>query len=339
MENKLLEISWATILKVAIAFFAFYLIFLIKDILILSLFGLVISLLFEAPIRIFEKKLPRGLAVAFLYVLVFSVITFLIYLPASSIVEEVRRFVQLFPFYFEQLSPSFRSLGIEMFSDIDNFISAMERIVQLMTDNIFNVLFSIFGGITSTIFVVSMAIFLSLEGKIFETNLILFFSEGDKPYIKSLWRRCQKRIGFWFLRTILGCLFVGVASYLSFLVLGVNYPLSLAFLGGAFNFVPIIGPTLAAFLILITLALDSFSKAFFAFLIYIIIQQIENNIVGPLLVKKFTGLSPTLILMSLAIGANLYGLLGAILAVPLIALCVEFVKGILKNKDKTVPGV
>ncbi len=335
MQDNLLEISWSTILKVAIAFFAFYLIFLNKDILILSLFGLVISLLFEAPIRILEKKLPRGLAVAFLYVLIFSSITFLIYFPASNIVEEVRRFVQLFPFYFEQIAPPLRNLGIKMFNDIEDFINAMDGIVQLLTDNIFNVLFSIFGGITSTIFVVSMAIFLSLEGKIFETNLMLFFPEEDKTYVKSLWRRCQKRIGLWFLRTILGCLFVGITSYISFRILGANYPLSLAFLGGAFNFVPMIGSTLAGFLIFTTLALDSVPKAFFALLIYIIIQQIENNIVGPLLVKKFIGLSPTLILMSLAIGANLYGLLGAILTVPLIALCSEFAKGILKKKRKT----
>ncbi len=331
-EQHLLEISWGTILKLATAFFCFYLIFLIKDILILSLFGLVISILFEVPIRRLAKKVPRGLAVAFLYVLVFSILVFLIYLPASRIVSEIRNFIKLFPVYFEELSPPLRGLGLEAFKDIESFVDMLERLVQMMTSNILNVLFSIFGGIASTIFVVSVAIFLSLEGKTIEDNIILFFSQSDKKFVRALWRRCQKKVGLWFVKTIMGCLFVGLSSYLGFLVLGVNYPLSLAAMGGAFNFVPNLGAALASFLIFIILSLDSVSAALFALVIYIIVQQIENNIISPLLSKKLVGLSPTLVLIGLAAGGKLFGIIGAILTVPLLGIIVEFGRGLLQKK-------
>lgn len=315
-----------------VAFFAFYLVILLKEILILSLFGLVISILFEIPIRVLTRKIPRGLAVAFVYILTFTALSFLFYLPASSIVNEVKNFVKLFPVYFEQVSPPLKELGIEAFQDLERFVAALESSVQVLTSNILNVLFSIFGGIASTVYVLSIAIFLSLEGKSIEEALILFFSKKDQRAIRALWRNAQKRVGLWFLRTGLGCLFVGVVSYLSFLAIKIDYPLSLSIIGGAFNFVPIVGPILASVVIFIILAFESLPKAFFALIAYVVIQQIENNIVGPLLTKKLVGISPALVLISLAAGQELLGILGALLMVPLIAIMVEFIKGLLERR-------
>jgi len=334
VENRILEISWGTILKVVVAFFCFYLVYLIKDILILTVFGLVISILFEAPLRLVEKRIPRALAVILLYLFVFSSLCFLIYLPASRIVSEIGQFIKLFPLYFEQISPPLRELGLEAFNDIENFVNALEEVVRVMTTNILNVLFSIFGGIVSTIFVISIAIFLSLEGRSVEKGLGLLFSEEEKKFAHSLWRRCQRNVGFWFLRLALGCLFVGIISYIAFLVLRANYPLSLALMAGALNFIPIIGPVLASFVMFIVLALDSMPKAFLAVIIYTIVQQIENNILTPFLTKRFTGLSPTLVLISLAAGGQLFGILGAILTVPLVGIVVEFAKGLLERRKE-----
>jgi len=327
-----LELSWSAILKVTTVFFAAYLVYLIHNILVLSVFGLIISILFEAPIRLLEKKVPRTLAIAFLYIFIFSIISFLIYLPASRIVTEAKNFIKLFPLYFEQFSPALRGLGIEAFKSLDAFIQTLESIALTTTSNIFNVFFNIFGGITSTIYVISIAVFFSLEGKSIENALILFFSEKDKRFINNLWRKCEKKVGFWFLKTMLGCLFISIATFISLLVLRANYPFSLAIIGGAFNFVPVIGPVLASLLIFVVLAFDSLPKAIIGLLIYFIVQQIENNIVSPMLSKKLTGLSPTLVLISLAAGGKLFGILGAILTVPLIGIIVEFAKGILERR-------
>jgi len=332
MSKETLEISWGAILRIVVAFFAFYLVYLIKDILILSLFGLVISIIFEIPIRFLSRKIPRGLAVAFLYLFVFAGISFLVYLPAQNIVAEIKNFINLFPVYFEQVSPSLRQIGFQAFEDMEKFVSALDEIVNVMTTNILNVLFSIFGGIASTAFVMSISIFFSVEGKNIEEALILFFSKKDHRIVKSLWRNGQKKVGFWFLKTILGSFFVGLISYASFLILKVNYPLSLALVGGALNFVPMVGPFIASFFMLLVLAMDSLPKALFAILAYTIIQQIENNIVGPLLTKKLTGISPVLVLISLAAGAQLFGLLGALLMVPVVGLITEFTKGLLEKR-------
>jgi len=83
--------------------------------------------------------------------------------------------------------------------------------------------------------------------------------------------------------------------------------------------------------------LDSLSGALFGVLIYTVLQQVENNIVGPLLVKKFINLSPVLVLVALAAGGKLFGLLGAVLMVPLVGVIVEFTMGFLQARKEKIP--
>lgn len=340
MENeRFLDISWSTILKLGLTFFLFYFIYSVKDILILFIFGLIISILFETPIRFLERWMPRFLATAILYIFSFSLIALLIYLPGLTFVSEIQQFIKLFPSYFEKLSPIFKTLGVEIFKNIETFSVAMERMVNAMATNILKALFSIFGGIASTIFVLSVAIFLSLEGKNVEKVLVLFFPKKDENFILSLWTKCQKRVGVWFLITVVSCLFVGLSSWLAFSILRTNYSLLLGLIAGALNFVPIIGATLAGLLILTVLALDSWSKAILGLIVLVIVQQIDNNLIVPLMARKFIKLSPVLILVSLSIGGKLGGFWGAILGVPLIGVTIEFLKGFLERKRDSVGGL
>lgn len=331
-EQKALEISWGTIFKVGLAFFCFYLIYLVRDILVLSVFGLIIAILFEIPIKFLEKRIPRTLAVVFLYVTAFSLITILIYLPAARIVSEIRQFVGLFPVYFEQVSPSLKALGFKAFEDMESFVNLVEKTVQLMTVNIFNVLFSIFGGVMTTVFVISIAAFISLEGGGIEKSLVLLFPKKDEKFLISLWERCRKTVGLWFLRSILSCAFVAAFSLIAFYILKIKYPISLSLLAGVLNFVPFIGAVFAGILIFLILAADSISKALLALIIFIIVQQIDNNVFTPLITKKLVKLSPALVLISLTVGARLFGLWGAILTVPLIGVIVTFAKGFFERK-------
>jgi len=69
--------------------------------------------------------------------------------------------------------------------------------------------------------------------------------------------------------------------------------------------------------------------------VFILIQQIENNVLSPILMKKFVGLPPVLVLLSLVVGAKLWGALGAVLAVPLFGIIFEFLKEFLeKRRDR-----
>ena len=105
--EKVLDISWETILKIALAFFIFYIIYLVRDILVWFLFAIIISLIFDPAINFLQKlKIPRLLASIFIYVSIFGILGLLIYFTVPLFISEIQQFSQLFPQYFEKFKQS-----------------------------------------------------------------------------------------------------------------------------------------------------------------------------------------------------------------------------------------
>lgn len=334
-NGNLLDISWSTIWKVFIAVILFYIVYQIRDILVWFIFALIISILLNPAIDFFKKlKVPRSLAVAFIYIGIFGLLSLIIYLMIPLFSSEVQRFSQILPQYFEKVSPPLRGIGVQAFKDIETFLATLAGALNKIAVNIFNILFAIFGGIFTTIFILTLAVFLSLEEKGIEKKIVLLFPKKYENYALLLWGKCQKKVSNWFLTRIIGCLFVGLLSLATFLLFNTPYPFSLGLLAGFLNFIPIAGPLLAGTLIFVVVSLESLSKAIFVLIVFILIQQIENNVLMPLLSKKMVGLSPILVLLALAIGGVLWGFLGAILSIPLAGILAEFLKDFLKKKKE-----
>ena len=333
--DKVLDISWGTILKISLAFLVFYIIYLVKDILIWFIFALIISVLFNPAVTFLQRiKIPRVLAVIFIYVVIFGILGLLVYWMAPAFFSEIQQFSQLFPQYFEKISPPLRDLGIEAFESMESFTQALGSVLQRASSDILSALAVFFGGIGSTIFILAIALFLSLEGKWVEKVIGLLSPKKYEAYVLALWERSQTKVAGWFGSRILTSLFVGVAVFVTLYLFNVEYALSLALLSGVLDFIPVIGPIFAGAIAFVFIALDSWLKAIFVLIAFVLIQQIEGNILSPILTRKFVGLPPVLVLLSLAIGAKLLGILGAVLAVPLAGIIFEFVKDFLKKKKE-----
>ena len=334
-ENRILDISWGTILKISAAVIGFYVLYLIRDLLIWFIFAVTISILFDPIIDFLQRKrVPRGLAVAFVYLSAFGFLALAIFLTAPLFVAEINQFAKLFPQYFEKISPSLRGLGMDSFDSLESFTIAFGKTFEGMTGNVFDSLFSVFGGIFSTIFVITIAIFLSLEEKSIEKTMIFIFPKKHEAYASRLWEKCQKKVSSWFGIRLLGSVFVGVTCYIALVLFNVVYPLSLALMAGALEIIPVIGPLVAGAIVFLFVSADSMLKATFVLLFFVLIQQIEGNVLTPVLTKKLIGLPPALVLVALAIGGELWGIAGAVLTIPLFGLLFEFLKDFLKKRKE-----
>ncbi|MDP4007211.1 MAG: AI-2E family transporter [bacterium] len=334
-QEKLLDISWGTILKLAVAGLVIYILFLTKDILVWVLFGLIISILFDPAIDFLQRRrVPRILGAIGVYSVVFGILAFIIWSMAPLFINEIQRFSLLFPQYFETLSPALRGLGIAAFSDAQTFFDAVSGGVEKIAGNIFSALFVIFGGIFSTVFVLSIAIFLSIEEKSIEKTIGLFFPKKYEAFALDLWEKSQRKVSGWFASRLITSIFVGVATYLTLFLFNVQYPFSLGLLATILNFIPIIGPLITGLLIVSIVALDSVLKAIFILLAFTLIQQIEGNILTPLLTKRFLGIPPALVLIALAVGGELWGVMGAILAIPLAGILFELLRDFLRKRKE-----
>lgn len=334
-QGRVLDISWGTILKLAVAGLVIYILFLTRDILVWVLFGLIISILFDPAIGFLQRRrIPRVLGAIGVYSVTFGILALIIWSMAPFFVNEIQRFSQLFPQYFETLSPILQVLGITAFSDVQTFFDALSLGVGKIAGNIFSALFVVFGGIFSTIFVLSIAVFFSIEEKSIEKTIGLLFPKKYEAFALDLWARSQRKVSGWFASRLITSIFVGVATYLTLFLFNVQYPFSLGLLATILNFIPIIGPLVTGLLLFIVVALDSTLKAIFILLAFTLIQQIEGNILTPLLTKRFLGIPPALVLIALAVGLQLWGIMGAILAIPLAGIIFEFLRDFLRKRKE-----
>jgi predicted PurR-regulated permease PerM len=333
--EKILDVSWSTFLKIAVVGLIFYMLYLIRDILFLIVFALIISILFNPAIDFLAKRrLPRPLAVILIYLVIFGFVGTLIYSIAPIFIYEIQQFTQFFPQYFEKFSPILQGFGITAFESFESFTSAIQNWSVQASSGIFNALGAIFGGIFSTITIFTIAVFLSLEEKGMEKTISLLFPKRYEANVLNIWDRARIKVAGWFGTRILSSLLVFLMTLIACKILAIKYAVSFGLLAGATNIIPIIGPVAAGIIIVLFTLLDSWAKALFILIVFILIQQIEGNIITPILTKRFMGMSPVLVLIALMVGAKLWGVLGAILAIPLFGILYEFIKEFLKKKKE-----
>jgi predicted PurR-regulated permease PerM len=338
IDEKILDVSWKTILKIAIAVICFYVLYSVRDIIVWFVFSLVISILFNPIIDFLQKnRIPRVVSVLSVYFVLFGLLSVLIWMVVPIFVEETQLFLQSFPEYFEKISPPLRGFGIQAFESIESFISSIGDTLESKASNIFSILFSLFGGIFSTTFVIVTSIFLSLEEKVIEKAISLIFPKRYESIALSIWERSQKKVAGWFGARLIACLFVGLASYLVFFIFKVKYPFILGLFAGVFNFIPFIGPLITGVVLFLIIFPQEMLKAIFVIISFTLVQTIEGNILSPILMKKIVAVPPALVIVALVVGGKLWGVLGSLFVIPLTGILFEFVKEFLeKRRDKEV---
>lgn len=336
IASKVLDISWATIIKIIVALGGLYFLYLVRDMLIWFIFALIISILFNPSINFLRRwKIPRVLGTILVYLSLFVLIGGFVFLVSTSLSHELSNFVANANTYFSEITGLFKSLGIEALKDVDKFTDTARAVIEPASRGIFTAIGSIFGGIASALSVFAIAFFLSLEEEALAKAIALATPRKYKAKVLQVWTRTQKKIASWFGLRIICSLFIGAVTTVTCYVLDVDYGVVFGLLAGLSNFVVMIGPLVAGLLIFIFItATVGVAKAIIFVVVYFIAQEIEAYVIMPVLSKKLLRLSPTLVLISLMVGAKLWGVLGAILAIPMVGMFAEFIRGFLEQKNE-----
>lgn len=329
-----LDVSWETIVRIIFSLAVLYLFFLIRDIVIWFVFALIISVLFNPAINFLRKlNVPRTLATIFVYLSLFSVLAIGLYVLIPFLFTELQTFTDKLPEYFDQVAPHLSALKIDALENFENFSDTLGSAFTGASSSIFSAIGIFFGGMFSTVSIITIAFFLSLEEEGIANVIELASPKRYKNYIKGLWKKTQKKISSWFGVRIICCIFIGLSAGITTFVLNIPYAVFFGLLAGFSNIIITIGPFLSGLVIaLFIVAVADVSKALIFIIAFFIAQEIENYVLMPILTRKYLHLSPSLVLISLLIGAKLWGILGAILAIPLVGMIYEFIKGFLERK-------
>jgi len=336
MSEKTLDISWETIVKVLIAASLLYFLFVAREVVIWFFFSLIISLLLEPAINFLQwLRLPKIVATILVYLSIFGVLGVMVYFTAPIFIFELDQLSKNFPIYFEKINPVLKNLGFELAKDFKGFTANLVLALQESSGSIFKAITTFFGGILSSLFIFSLAFFISLEDKGIEKVLALLAPKRYEGYILSVFEKAQMKVAGWFGARILACIFVGITSFVLFFLLGIKYPFILALISGVLNFIPFIGPTVTMIVaVVFVLSSDSWLMALYVTIAMLVIQEIENKALTPILMKKFIDLPPVLVLVSLLFGGAVFGFLGTIFAVPVFGIIYELSKEFFIRKKE-----
>lgn len=332
-----------TILLLVLAASLYY----IKDIVLVVLAAIVIASAIEPATNWCSKYRIRRLpAVIGIYLVLglFLAVFFIFFLPL--VLNDILTYLNNLPEYinFSDLWNPIRDFGFfssnqtvatlsEKSFSIKEFVDASKYIIAGTGAGAFKTASFIFGGALSFILMIVLSFYLAVQEDGVGSFLKIVSPVKHHEYIINLWKRSQRKIGYWMQGQLLLGVIVGVLVYLGLMILGVKNALLLASIAAIFELIPIFGPILAAVpAVLIAFVDGGATQVFLIVGLYLIIHQFENHLLYPLVVRKIVGISPIVVILALVIGAKLAGFLGALLSVPIAAALMEWIDDIEKHK-------
>lgn len=357
-EKVIVHLSMASVAKATLIIIALYVLvqfaYEIREILVI----LFVAVLFSAAIDhtvnyLQEKKIPRAVSVLLIYLVLLFIVGFfisrLVPIVAEQLLEIAKqaddmiinimegRSLENVPFA-DKLTPYIQSAleGIDQQTIIDNIEVALQQLsaqLENIAGNTWAAMKVVFNSVFNAVLVLVLTFFLVTDKGSLDNFIMALFPSRYSKYIVEKSEAIKDKIGHW-LRGIATLMFFMFLLYLiGFSILGIKYATTLAIMGGIAELFPVIGPILAG----IPAVLIAFNQSPWLVLwvlgLVVLIQQIEGNILIPLIMRKAVGLSPVIIIVSVLIGYNLLGILGILLAVPVATTVSIFIRDYM-SKDK-----
>ncbi|PZA10191.1 AI-2E family transporter [Rhodopseudomonas palustris] len=202
--------------------------------------------------------------------------------------------------------------------------------------------YSFVGGMLDILLVLVAAVYLAADPKVYRTGLVLLFPSAQHARVLNAMSVTATALRLWFLGQLVSMVLVGIASGVAFWLIGLPSPIGLGLIAGLTNFVPMIGPVVGALPALLLSFAQGGSAVIWTGLAILIIQQLEGNLITPLVQRRAVQVPPALILFAIAGFGLLFGWPGIILAVPLAVTCMVLVQKLWVRQtlggQTSVPG-
>lgn len=266
-----------------------------------------------------KKRINKALAVTVTYLLAIGFFAILLFAVIPPLIREIREFVTNLPVYINWISITFNNSSVPGITT-DNLAQIVSSRLDAALSNLLKVALNAFSVFLLFIAVAVFSFYLLLERDKIKRNLHHFFPHLPKERVDSLAHKIEVKLGSWLRGEAVLMIIVGLLTYIGLSLLRVEFALPLAVIAGLLEIVPNVGPTISAVPAIIIAFVQAPILAVGVLALYILIQQLENTLIVPKLMEKAVGLSPLVIIFALLAGGTLFGIIGALLAVPAAAI-------------------
>jgi len=320
-----IDISTTTVIKIALAIFLVWFLYVIRDIVVLFFIVLVIVAALGPLVDRMSKHIPRFLSVIILSIVFLGLLGAIGYLIVPPIITQLKTLAINLPIIISKLGPIYQSIQHSIGNYQEGLFNLSSQLGKI-SSGLYSTTLGFVSGIVAFFTILVLAFYLLLEQDAIKNFLHQTVPGERKEKIFEITKKIGQKMGGWLRGQVLMMLIIGVADSIALVSLGIPYALTLAVWGGITEVIPYIGPWLGLAPALIIAFTISPLKGLLILIAYVIIQQLESQFLVPKILGKAVGLSPVIIILALLIGAKLMGILGVIIAVPVAAALSVFIQ-------------
>ncbi len=286
--------------------------------------ALFLALALDPLVRWIERhtRLGRGSAIGLTYLILIVVIIGVGATFVPKLVDEVNGFVQALPNYVHDLTHGRGRLGF-----LERKYHVVEKVRQQvkkggatkvlgLSGAALSITKSVITIIAATVTIVFLTFFMLLEGGAWMDRIYSLFPEESRPRWRRVGHDIYRTVGGYVTGNILISVIAGASITIVLLVMGVPYAVALGLLVAVLDLIPLAGATVAGVIVCLVAFLHSVPAGIVVLVFFVVYQQLENHFLQPVIYGRTVQLSPLAVLISVLVGAELAGILGALAAIP-----------------------
>lgn len=316
------------LILVAFGFWLFYRFYQVVFILFIAVvMGTVIR---PAVLWLYQRGLPRVAGVIFVYLLLLVLLAGFLLLLFPLIVEQSTSIATTVPGYYQSLRAWLFNNPNPLLARLNEFLPItlpgleLEKQtgpqVMASAEQALGYLTIVAKAVFIAIIILVLTFYWILDGPRITQSLLLLLPQEKREGIRELISTMETTVGYYIAGQGILCLIIGVMALIAYLLIGLPGVLTLALVAGVLEAVPMIGPLLGAIpAALVALSIGS-DKLIWVIVATIVIQQLENSLLVPRIMRKAVGVNPFVTLLALFAFSSLFGIAGALMAIPLAAI-------------------
>ncbi len=338
--DRTLKILLTIILAAVVGYVGWQIVLRVVYPLELFVMGVIVAFILSPLVeRLHRAHVPKPLAILIVYAAVLGVAVLLGYLLINPLVDQITKLTTELPKRLKDASlpPKLKEFndwlnaqlaahnikGVDIQSKATDYVTNFaQNLGNLVVTNLYNVVLTSFSFIINSVLVLVIAFYLLMDGQTLKNRLYTLVPDAQLSRVEFVDETINKVLGGYLRGQLLMGLTIGTMAGAGTAILGVDYPVLIGVLAGILELVPMLGPWLASMPALLIAAFSPhpWPLILWVGLYFLIIQQLESNVIGPRITGRAVGLHPLAALMALLVGIELDGILGALFAVPVAAI-------------------
>jgi predicted PurR-regulated permease PerM len=331
----------------ALAVILLYALYVVRDVLLLLYISGLFAIGFSPIIRLIERqrllpvgsrRFPRWLAILVLYVFIVGSVVAIGMLTFPPLVEQAQQLWDQRTQMFDQGQKFLRDRGL-LSGDYITLEEAVERAPGAageanVVSTVFGAVRGVLGGIVGFLTILIVTFYLLVDSWNLHNTFLRLFPARSRARVDAATRAITVKLSAWIGGQLLLGAIIGITSAIGLWLMGIPFFYVLALISAIGELIPVVGPILAAVPAIAVAATVSYQKVIMVVIFFLVQQQLENHVLVPKVMARQVGVSAVSVIVALLIGANLLGIVGALLAVPTAAILQVIFAELLEQRDR-----